>query len=168
MPKCVARLTVNVKLCVAALPTPLPAVSVNGKVPPVPEAGVPLIMAVPSWLSVKLTPVGRLDKASEGLLLLTNDSEWAARVLDPAEHVAVRLAAKEAVYKALQGSEEARGIGWREIEVVREQDGRPQVTLHGLAARRAKELDAAQVMLSLSHTHQAAVAVAIVVGPAGK
>jgi len=28
-------------------------------------------------------PVGRLDKASEGLLLLTNDSEWAARVLSP-------------------------------------------------------------------------------------
>jgi 23S rRNA pseudouridine2605 synthase len=34
-----------------------------------------------------LAPVGRLDKASEGLLLLTNDSEWAARVLDPAAHV---------------------------------------------------------------------------------
>jgi 23S rRNA pseudouridine2605 synthase len=34
-----------------------------------------------------LAPVGRLDKASEGLLLLTNDSEWAARVLDPAGHV---------------------------------------------------------------------------------
>ena len=35
-----------------------------------------------------LAPVGRLDKASEGLLLLTNDSEWAARVLDPTSHVA--------------------------------------------------------------------------------
>jgi 23S rRNA pseudouridine2605 synthase len=32
-------------------------------------------------------PVGRLDKASEGLLLLTNDSEWSARVLDPATHL---------------------------------------------------------------------------------
>ena len=30
-----------------------------------------------------VAPVGRLDKASEGLLLLTNDSEWAARVLAP-------------------------------------------------------------------------------------
>ena len=32
-------------------------------------------------------PVGRLDKASEGLLLLTNDTQWAARLLDPASHV---------------------------------------------------------------------------------
>ncbi len=32
-------------------------------------------------------PVGRLDKASEGLLLLTNDSEWAARVTTPETHL---------------------------------------------------------------------------------
>ena len=34
-----------------------------------------------------LAPVGRLDKASEGLLLLTNDSEWGARIVDPATHL---------------------------------------------------------------------------------
>src|SRR5580693_2511134 len=34
-----------------------------------------------------VAPVGRLDKASEGLLLLTNDSEWAARVLAPETHL---------------------------------------------------------------------------------
>src|ERR1700721_1532321 len=33
-----------------------------------------------------IAPVGRLDKASEGLLLLTNDSEWAARVTAPETH----------------------------------------------------------------------------------
>ncbi len=32
-------------------------------------------------------PVGRLDKASEGLLLLTNDTRWSARLLDPASHM---------------------------------------------------------------------------------
>ena len=35
-----------------------------------------------------LAPVGRLDKASEGLLLLTNDSAWAARITAPESHVA--------------------------------------------------------------------------------
>jgi 23S rRNA pseudouridine2605 synthase len=31
--------------------------------------------------------VGRLDRASEGLLLFTNDSAWAAALTDPARHV---------------------------------------------------------------------------------
>jgi 23S rRNA pseudouridine2605 synthase len=34
-----------------------------------------------------VAPVGRLDKASEGLLLLTNDSRWSAKLLDPTSHV---------------------------------------------------------------------------------
>jgi 23S rRNA pseudouridine2605 synthase len=34
-----------------------------------------------------IAPVGRLDKASEGLLLLTNDSEWAARITAPETHL---------------------------------------------------------------------------------
>jgi 23S rRNA pseudouridine2605 synthase len=36
-----------------------------------------------SWVA----PVGRLDKASEGLLLLTNDSAWAAGIADPQTHL---------------------------------------------------------------------------------
>jgi 23S rRNA pseudouridine2605 synthase len=40
------------------------------------EAGLP-------WVA----PVGRLDKASEGLLLLTNDSAWAARITAPESQV---------------------------------------------------------------------------------
>ncbi len=42
-----------------------------------------LLTAGMEWIA----PVGRLDKASEGLLLLTNDSEWAARITDPAAHL---------------------------------------------------------------------------------
>lgn len=34
-----------------------------------------------------VAPVGRLDRASEGLLLFTNDSEWAARITDPESHL---------------------------------------------------------------------------------
>lgn len=52
-------------------------------------------------------PVGRLDKASEGLLLLTNDSEWAARVLAPETHLdktyhmQVRVIANAALLESL-------------------------------------------------------------------
>jgi 23S rRNA pseudouridine2605 synthase len=42
-----------------------------------------LLPAERHWVA----PVGRLDKASEGLLLLTNDSAWAAKIIDPATHL---------------------------------------------------------------------------------
>jgi 23S rRNA pseudouridine2605 synthase len=57
-----------------------------------------------SWLA----PVGRLDKASEGLLLLTNDSEWAARItapethLDKKYHVQIGAVADDALVDTLQ------------------------------------------------------------------
>lgn len=55
-----------------------------------------------------LAPVGRLDKASEGLLLLTNDSEWASRItapethLDKTYHVQINSIADELLLEALR------------------------------------------------------------------
>src|SRR3569623_3198272 len=42
---------------------------------------------LPAGLPTWLAPVGHLAKASEGLLLFTNDSVWASRLLDPASHL---------------------------------------------------------------------------------
>jgi len=57
-----------------------------------------------------VAPVGRLDKASEGLLLLTNDSEWAGQVAAPETHLAKtyhvqinRVADGEFILKLLRG-----------------------------------------------------------------
>jgi len=36
---------------------------------------------------LRVFPVGRLDMASEGLLLFTNDTAWAGRITDPASHL---------------------------------------------------------------------------------
>jgi 23S rRNA pseudouridine2605 synthase len=55
-----------------------------------------------------IAPVGRLDKASEGLLLLTNDSAWAARItapethLDKTYHVQISAIAHEALLQTLR------------------------------------------------------------------
>jgi 23S rRNA pseudouridine2605 synthase len=54
-----------------------------------------------------VAPVGRLDKASEGLLLLTNDSEWGARIASPEAHlektyhVQIATIADEGIMKSL-------------------------------------------------------------------
>ena len=79
----------------------------------------------------------------------------------PAQHMAVRLAAKEAAYKALSGNELARGIGWRDVEVVSREDGSPELRFYGRAAERLAQLGAETVHVSL--THSAATAVAIVI-----
>lgn len=51
------------------------------------EKGRPTIYATLENKLPWVSPVGRLDKASEGLLLLTNDSEWASQVLAPESHL---------------------------------------------------------------------------------
>jgi 23S rRNA pseudouridine2605 synthase len=62
-----------------------------------------------------VAPVGRLDKASEGLLLMTNDSEWAARItapeshLDKTYHVQIARVADEGVLEKLRRGIETRG-----------------------------------------------------------
>jgi holo-[acyl-carrier protein] synthase len=81
---------------------------------------------------------------------------------DPTGHAAARIAAKEAVYKALQSLPGARAVGWREIEVTRDADGRPAIRLHGLAADLAREHGALKVQVSLTHSATAAGAVAVV------
>lgn len=78
-----------------------------------------------------VAPVGRLDRASEGLLLLTNDSEWAAHItapethLEKTYHVHVRSSANDEFIKAL-----VRGVKSNDGEVLR--------------AKRARRLRAGQ------------------------
>jgi holo-[acyl-carrier protein] synthase len=95
-------------------------------------------------------------------VLTDAEREYVLRFARPAKHLAVRLAAKEAVYKAMQTVPGARAVGWRQIEVVRHGDGRPTIQLHGSAARLAERAGGLRVALSLSHTRRTAGAVALV------
>jgi holo-[acyl-carrier protein] synthase len=76
---------------------------------------------------------------------------------------AARFAAKEAAMKAL-GTGWANGIGWRDIEVVRDGDDRPALALHGNAAALARRRGMARWLVALSHDGGAAVASVVVEG----
>ncbi|MGH7584570.1 MAG: holo-ACP synthase, partial [Gemmatimonadales bacterium] len=66
--------------------------------------------------------------------LTDEERQYLASLGDPVPAFAARLAAKEAVYKALQVLPGAQAVGWREIGVRRLPDGRPEVALSGRAA----------------------------------
>ena len=79
-------------------------------------------------------------------------------VRDRPETFAGRWAAKEAVSKVLGLG--VRGIGWRDIEIVRLPTGQPSVRLHGRAAARAEQLGMGRIAVSITHEAEYAVAIA--------
>jgi holo-[acyl-carrier protein] synthase len=78
---------------------------------------------------------------------------------DRLSSLASRFAAKEAVMKVLGIG--GKGIAWREIEIIADEDGKPSVKLYGQAFNKAAELNLKEVSISLSDSKQYAVAVAI-------
>src|SRR5690349_20641113 len=76
---------------------------------------------------------------------------------DRAQRYAARFAAKEAAIKALSLSE--AGISWREIEVVRADDGACSLALHGRVLAIARDQGIARCIVCLSHDGEYAAAV---------
>jgi holo-[acyl-carrier protein] synthase len=73
------------------------------------------------------------------------------------ERYAARFAAKEAAMKAL-GTGWNHGVAWRDIEVIRQPGGRPNLAFHGKAAEFAAKLGTKHISISLSHTAEQAIA----------
>ena len=106
--------------------------------------------------------LARHPERARNRLFTAGERAYCDRRGAPARHFAARFAAKEAAYKALSGSEEARHIHWQEIEVANSPlDGRPTLLLHGTAARRAVELGVAVIHVTLTHSDQVAAAVVV-------
>jgi holo-[acyl-carrier protein] synthase len=120
---------------------------------------------------VDLDRVRRLlaDKGQQAMTRFFSEDErrYLATRPDATGHAAARIAAKEAVYKAMQALPGARAVGWREIEVSRDGDGRPAILLHGLAARLAEQRGGLQISISLTHSALSAGAIAVVEAPDG-
>ncbi len=104
-------------------------------------------------------------------VLRKHPERFLARVYTPEEvafcrgrvpELAARFAAKEAVMKALGTG--ARGLAWREIEILPNRRGKPLVYLHGLAHKRGETIGLRAIDVSL--THEGDLAIASVVGMA--
>jgi holo-[acyl-carrier protein] synthase len=82
----------------------------------------------------------------------------ATELTRPLASLAARFAAKEALAKALGAP---AGLHWIDAEVQTDETGRPSLVLSGSVARRADEIGATRVHVSLSH--DAGIASAVVV-----
>ena len=79
---------------------------------------------------------------------------------DEVHSLAARFAAKEAAMKAL-GTGWSQGVGFRQIEVVRQPGGAPVLRLHDQAAVLAGQLQATRFHVSLTHQPGSAGAVVV-------
>ena len=82
---------------------------------------------------------------------------------DRSSFLASRFAAKEAVLKAF-GTGISNGIGFKDVEVSREQGKRPEIILHGKGKEIAGTLGVKDIHLSISHDAGLAVAFAVIEG----
>ena len=93
--------------------------------------------------------LARIFTPSEIEYAKSSPAQFAARL-------SARFAAKEAVRKALR----LDGVAWRDIEVVRHEDGACTIALHG-TARQLARTDGGALAVSLSHENDQAAAVVI-------
>ena len=100
--------------------------------------------------------LGRFPDRFRQRVLTEREQRYVGRKV---ERVAGRWAAKEAISKVLGLG--VRGVGWREIEILPNRVGAPQVVLHARAARRAEAMGLDEVTVSISHERRMAVAVAV-------
>jgi holo-[acyl-carrier protein] synthase len=77
------------------------------------------------------------------------------------EHYAARFAAKEAFFKAL-GSGWLNGTAFNEVEIINNEQGKPEIVLRGLTHTTVNALGNFNIMVSLSHIKSTATAVVII------
>ncbi|WP_406677016.1 holo-ACP synthase [Moorella sp. ACPs] len=115
-------------------------------------------------LGIDIIEIERLERALKRHPRLMNrlftpaEQEYCLSRHRPGASLAARFAAKEAVMKAL-----GVGLGscsFRDIEIGREEGGRPRVMLYGRAGELARERGTGTVTVSLSHCRAYAAAVA--------
>jgi holo-[acyl-carrier protein] synthase len=102
----------------------------------------------------------RDDPGFSGELFTSAEIRYCEGKHSPAPHFAARFAAKEAFLKAL-GTGWRDGLSWREIEIGRDDFGRPLIALSGKAKELVRERNVARIHVTLTHTATQAAATVI-------
>jgi phosphopantetheine--protein transferase-like protein len=90
-----------------------------------------------------------------------NELAYANTKKAAAEHLAARIAIKEALIKSFSENKKKYLGNWKDIEVSNNKSGRPYVNLYGNFKKVKKKRKIKQIIISTSHTHKYAVACAI-------
>jgi holo-[acyl-carrier protein] synthase len=101
--------------------------------------------------------IGRHGERFLERIYTTAERAYCESKVNRMERFAGRFAAKEAAMKAI-GTGWRRGVGWRDLEVMRAASGQPVIVFHGAAQRIATELGVTRALVSISHTKTMAVA----------
>ncbi|MGD8253659.1 MAG: holo-ACP synthase [Syntrophobacterales bacterium] len=121
-------------------------------------------------IGVDIVKVDRIEKAVERWghrflkrIFTAAEIERCQKRARPAQCLALRFAAKEAFAKAL-GLGMREGLRWRDIEVVHDNFGKPDLLLHNQAQRLLEAMEASRTWLSLSDERESALAVVVLEG----
>lgn len=114
------------------------------------ERGRPTVMALVSDISERIYPVGRLDLDTEGLLLMTNDGDFAHRILHPSHEIEKTYTAwveghpnRQAIQRLREGIEIEGGIvASAQVNQVERREGQTQfkVVIHEGRKRQIRRM----------------------------
>jgi holo-[acyl-carrier protein] synthase len=121
-------------------------------------------------IGIDTVEIGRIRDSHQRLgdrfierILLPAEIDYCLKHKDPAPSLAARFAAKEAISKAF-GTGITAELGWLDMEVARHDTGAPYLILHSKGKELLEARGGSIVHLSLSHTANAATAMAILEG----
>jgi holo-[acyl-carrier protein] synthase len=117
-------------------------------------------------LGVDLADIARVESLLERYprfadrCFTEHERSYASRFANPGRRYAARFAGKEAVMKSLGTG--YRRIRWTDVEITG--GGKPTVNLYGTGLSRAQALGVTEVLVTITHTDQSALVMAVAVG----
>lgn len=120
-------------------------------------------------IGIDLVRIERLKKTIEkwgdsflDRVFTKNEQEYSYSHIMPYPHLAGRFGAKEAFLKAI-GTGWGKGIRWKDIEIVRDENGRPRINVYGNLNDILIKKGIKDILVSISHERDYAIAQVILI-----